>query len=204
MQAKLSFWTVCLQMLIGLALALLLNMRSSLLQALRTAFLIPMVLPPIVVAIIWKVLYTPDISPFYWGFAALGWKVPTLITDADWALRGYDGGSGERMNGTADLLLDVRNRTGEGPVWDAGARALWWTDIPASHIHRLSVETKVHRSDRQPTPLQRPGPTPALRLEPRWELRPTVVCAVDGVALQSKASAKEDEFPPKEAASHLS
>ncbi len=85
-QAKLSFWTVLLQMLIGLGLALLLNMRSSLLQALRTVFLIPMVLPPIVVAIIWKVLYTPDISPFYWGFVSLGWKVPALITDANWAL----------------------------------------------------------------------------------------------------------------------
>jgi multiple sugar transport system permease protein len=85
-QAKLSFWTVCLQLLIGLGFALLLNMRSSLLQALRTVFLIPMVLPPIVVAIIWKVLYTPDISPFYWVFRALGWRVPALITDANWAL----------------------------------------------------------------------------------------------------------------------
>ena len=64
-QAKLSFWTVSLQLLIGLGFALLLNMRSSLLQALRTVFLIPMVLPPIVVAIIWKVIYTPDISPLH-------------------------------------------------------------------------------------------------------------------------------------------
>ena len=37
------------------------------LEALRTVFLIPMVLPPIVVAIIWKVIYTPDISPLHWG-----------------------------------------------------------------------------------------------------------------------------------------
>jgi multiple sugar transport system permease protein len=85
-QAKLSFWTVGLQLLIGFGFALLLNMRSSLLRALRTVFLIPMVLPPIVVAIIWKVLYTPDISPFYWAFRELGWNVPALITSADWAL----------------------------------------------------------------------------------------------------------------------
>ena len=45
-----------------------------------------MVLPPIVVAIIWKVLYTPDISPFYWMFFEFGWDVPALITHADWAL----------------------------------------------------------------------------------------------------------------------
>jgi multiple sugar transport system permease protein len=85
-QAKLSCWTVSLQLLIGLGFALLLNMRSSLLQALRTVFLIPMVLPPIVVAIIWKVIYTPDISPLYWATQSLGWRLPTLITDANWAL----------------------------------------------------------------------------------------------------------------------
>ena len=85
-QAKLSFWTVGLQLLLGFLFALLLNSSSRLLQALRTVFLIPMVLPPIVVAIIWKVLYTPDISPFYWMFFELGWDVPALITHADWAL----------------------------------------------------------------------------------------------------------------------
>ncbi len=58
--------------MLGFLFALLLNMRSSLLEALRTIFLIPMVLPPIVVAIIWKVLYTPDISPFHWAAAAAG------------------------------------------------------------------------------------------------------------------------------------
>ncbi len=85
-QAKLSFWTVGLQLILGFLFALLLNIRSSVLEALRTVFLIPMVLPPIVVAIIWKVLYTPDISPFYYLFAQLGWDVPSLITSADWAL----------------------------------------------------------------------------------------------------------------------
>lgn len=85
-QAKLSFWTVSLQLLIGVGFALLLNMRSGLLRALRTVFLIPMVLPPIVVAIIWKVLYTPDISPIYWALQALGLNVPALITDPTWAL----------------------------------------------------------------------------------------------------------------------
>src|SRR5262249_46244021 len=58
-QAKLSFWTVGAQLLLGLAFALLLNLNARFLEALRTVFLLPMVLPPIVVAIIWKVLYTP-------------------------------------------------------------------------------------------------------------------------------------------------
>ena len=85
-QIKLSFWTVVLQLLIGLVLALLLNIKSRLLEALRTVFLIPMVLPPIVVAIIWKVIYTPDISPMHGIFRALGWHVPALITNPQWAL----------------------------------------------------------------------------------------------------------------------
>ena len=85
-QARLSFWTVLLQLLIGLAFALLLNLKSGLVQAARTVFLIPMVLPPIVVAIIWKVLYTPDISPVHWLLRALGWDIPALITNPEWAL----------------------------------------------------------------------------------------------------------------------
>ena len=60
--------------------------RTRLIEALRTVFLIPMVLPPIVVAIIWKVIYTPDISPMHGLFRALGWHVPALITDPHWAL----------------------------------------------------------------------------------------------------------------------
>lgn len=85
-QARLSFWTVSLQLLIGFGFALLLNMRSRFLEALRTVFLIPMVLPPIVVAIIWKVIYTPDISPMHWGLSLLGVSMPALITHPDWAL----------------------------------------------------------------------------------------------------------------------
>jgi multiple sugar transport system permease protein len=85
-QVKLSFWTVVLQLLIGLGVALLLNVRGRLLEALRTVFLVPMVLPPIVVAIIWKVIYTPDISPMHGLFRSLGWTVPALITDPNWAL----------------------------------------------------------------------------------------------------------------------
>jgi multiple sugar transport system permease protein len=85
-QIKLSFWTVTLQLAIGVALALLLNVKSRLIEALRTVYLIPMVLPPIVVAIIWKVIYTPDISPMHGIFRSLGWNVPALITDPHWAL----------------------------------------------------------------------------------------------------------------------
>jgi len=85
-QLKLSFWTVVIQMILGFLFALLLNKKSRYLEALRTVFLIPMVLPPIVVAIIWKVLYTPDISPFHWAAEGMGFVLPSMITDPDLAL----------------------------------------------------------------------------------------------------------------------
>jgi len=85
-QIKLSFFTVSLQLLAGLSIAILLNKRSQFVEACRTIFLIPMVLPPIVVAIIWKVLYTPDISPVLWALRSLNLPAPSAITDPKLAL----------------------------------------------------------------------------------------------------------------------
>ena len=85
-QAQLSVATVVAQILMGLGIALLLNARSKLLEAIRTAFLIPMVLPPIVVALIWKVIYTPDVSPMHRFLEMIGLPVRSLITQADTAL----------------------------------------------------------------------------------------------------------------------
>ncbi len=92
-QVELSVVTVALQLLVGLGLALLLDRPSKLLEAIRTGFLIPMVLPPIVVAIIWKVIYTPDISPLHRLAANLGMPFHSLITDAStaiWAIAAAD------------------------------------------------------------------------------------------------------------------
>lgn len=85
-QAKLSLTGVGLQLLIGLALALLLNHSSRTVQGVRTALLIPMVLPPIVVALVWKIIYTPDISPLHAVLEAWGWPLRSLITNPDTAL----------------------------------------------------------------------------------------------------------------------
>ena len=85
-QAVLSFFTVALQLLLGLGAAMLVHARASSGEVIRTAFLVPMVLPPIVVAIIWKVLYSPDISPAWWLFNDLGLRVASPITNARFAL----------------------------------------------------------------------------------------------------------------------
>lgn len=85
-QLKLSASSVVLQLAVGLGLALLLNGRSKLLGATRTVFLIPMVLPPIVVALIWKIMYTPDVSPLHRALEAVGLPVRSLIANPDTAL----------------------------------------------------------------------------------------------------------------------
>lgn len=85
-QLKLSISSVALQLAVGLGLALLLNGRSKLLGATRTVFLIPMVLPPIVVALIWKIMYTPDVSPLHRALEAVGLQVRSLIANPDTAL----------------------------------------------------------------------------------------------------------------------
>jgi multiple sugar transport system permease protein len=77
---------VALQLAVGLGLALLLNAKAAVLSAVRTAFLIPMVLPPIVVALIWKIMYTPDVSPVHRLLEFMGMPVNSLITHADTAL----------------------------------------------------------------------------------------------------------------------
>ncbi len=46
----------------------------------------------------------------------------------------------------ADLVFDAKNRTGEGPVWDPLAQALWWTDIPAAAVHRYVPATGSHET----------------------------------------------------------
>jgi multiple sugar transport system permease protein len=92
-QVELSLVTVISQILIGLGVALLLDKPSRLLEVVRTGFLVPMVLPPIVVAIIWKIIYTPAISPLHQLAAAVGMPLHSLITNpktALWAIAAAD------------------------------------------------------------------------------------------------------------------
>ena len=85
-QLRLSVFTVGFQLLLGLGAALLLNSRLRFLEAIRALFIIPMVLPPIVVAIIWKVLFTPDISVLNWALGVLGLPQPAWLAHPRLAL----------------------------------------------------------------------------------------------------------------------
>ncbi len=86
LQAELSLLTVGMQTLAGVGLALLLDVDSRWMEVLRTGFLVPMVLPPIVVAIIWKLLTTPDVSPAYTVLGWFGLRPGSLVTSPATAL----------------------------------------------------------------------------------------------------------------------
>lgn len=54
------FYTVSLEMLFGLTLAVLLNMKIRFRKFFRTIFIIPWVIPAVVVCIVWKWIYNAD------------------------------------------------------------------------------------------------------------------------------------------------
>jgi len=85
-QGRLSLATVSLQLLIGLALGMLLNARWRFIELIRTIYIIPMVLPPVVVAIIWKVLFSPNISVIYWLLELAGLPQRAWLSDPTLAL----------------------------------------------------------------------------------------------------------------------
>ena len=80
-QAKLSVATVLLQLAAGLGFALLLDRGTAIRRFARSALLVPMVLPPIVVGIIWRVMFTVDISPLHRAAAWLGMPIRSIVTD---------------------------------------------------------------------------------------------------------------------------
>jgi multiple sugar transport system permease protein len=61
------FGTVTLEIVVGLALALLLSAETRLMQVIRSFLLIPMAIPPLVVGLVWKSLYNVDfgVIPYY-------------------------------------------------------------------------------------------------------------------------------------------
>jgi sugar lactone lactonase YvrE len=51
------------------------------------------------------------------------------------------------MGAVADVacVVSARALLGEGPVWDAGAQALWWVDIRGPAVHRYEPRTGAAR-----------------------------------------------------------
>ncbi len=75
---KFAFSVVSIEMLIGVGLALLLDRNLRGMSFLRTLFILPMMIAPVVVGLIWRYMYHPTLGIFNRGLNAVG------LESVDW------------------------------------------------------------------------------------------------------------------------
>ena len=83
---KFAAAVVSLEMLVGVGLALLLDRKLRGMSVLRTIFILPMMIAPIVVGLMWRYMYHPSVGVFNrtlkdWGFEPVPW-----LSDPAWSL----------------------------------------------------------------------------------------------------------------------
>ncbi|MGF1777165.1 carbohydrate ABC transporter permease [Vibrio nomapromontoriensis] len=77
---------VFLEVVLGVGLALLLDRNIRGMSILRTIFILPMMIAPIVVGLMWRYMYHPTIGIFNRTLNALGFESIPWLSDSDWAL----------------------------------------------------------------------------------------------------------------------
>lgn len=88
-----SFWVtirfatvvVSLEMFIGVGLALLLDRKLRGMAVLRTIFILPMMIAPIVVGLMWRYMYHPQVGVFNRWLNSLGFDTIPFLGDSTWA-----------------------------------------------------------------------------------------------------------------------
>lgn len=83
---KFAFFVVSLEMLIGVGLALLLDRSIRGMAVLRTIFILPMMIAPIVVGLIWRYMYHPSVGIFNQTLNNLGFESVPWLSDSFWSL----------------------------------------------------------------------------------------------------------------------
>jgi multiple sugar transport system permease protein len=74
------------QMVLGLVLALLLHSDQPLLRVSRSLFIAPMVIPPVIAGLIWKVLFIPNLGGVNFFLQAAGIPAPAWLETSGWAV----------------------------------------------------------------------------------------------------------------------
>lgn len=83
---KFAFIVVVLEMLVGVGLALLLDRNIRGMSLLRTIFILPMMIAPIVVGLMWRYMYHPSVGIFNKTLNDLGFDSIPWLSDSSWAL----------------------------------------------------------------------------------------------------------------------
>jgi len=73
-----AFWVVTIEMIIGVGLALLLDRNLRGMSVLRTLFILPMMIAPVVVGLIWRYMYHPTVGVFNKTLKSVG------LDSVDW------------------------------------------------------------------------------------------------------------------------
>jgi len=84
--AILIFVPVALQMLFGFVLALVMNERLRGLGWLQVIFIVPMFFPPVVMGLMWKVLFTPQLGGINYYLGLVGIQSPAWLSDPTLAM----------------------------------------------------------------------------------------------------------------------
>ncbi|MFN3824962.1 MAG: carbohydrate ABC transporter permease [Pseudorhodobacter sp.] len=76
---------VSVEMVLGVGLALLLDRELRGMSVLRTVFILPMMIAPIVVGLMWRYMYHPTVGIFNRTLKSLGFDSVPWLSDGSWA-----------------------------------------------------------------------------------------------------------------------
>lgn len=82
---KFAAVVVTLEMVLGVGLALLLDRNIRGMSVLRTLFILPMMIAPIVVGLMWRYMYHPSVGIFNRTLKSLGLEPIPWLSDGSWA-----------------------------------------------------------------------------------------------------------------------
>ncbi|WP_420861587.1 carbohydrate ABC transporter permease [Algirhabdus cladophorae] len=82
---KFAAVVVSLEMVVGVGLALLLDRNIRGMSLLRTLFILPMMIAPIVVGLMWRYMYHPTVGIFNRTLKSLGLEPIPWLSNGDWA-----------------------------------------------------------------------------------------------------------------------
>lgn len=82
---KFAALVVTLEMVLGVGLALLLDRNIRGMSVLRTLFILPMMIAPIVVGLMWRYMYHPSVGIFNRTLKSMGFEPIPWLSDGSWA-----------------------------------------------------------------------------------------------------------------------
>lgn len=82
---KFAFLVVVIEMVLGVGLALLLDRNIRGMSMLRTIFILPMMIAPIVVGLMWRYMYHPSVGTFNRTLKSMGFDPVPWLSDSWWA-----------------------------------------------------------------------------------------------------------------------